>query len=309
MKIVYFYQNFSTPKGSWSTRVYDFTKKWVEEGHDVTVVTSVYQKSDIKAEKFIEDQIIDGIKLKVINIAIDNRQNKLKRIRSFLQYMFVSCWYALTLKADVVIASSGPLTVGLPGLVARYLRRRKFVFEVRDLWPDGAVELNVIRNKFVIKLSYWFELMCYKAADHIIVLSPGMQDNIYKRYGFTNITTVTNSANIELFSTKIESPNLRCLPAKQYAIYTGNIGEVNNSVWLFEAAKLLKEKGRDDIKIVLIGDGQLRDELFTRKQKENVDNFVLIDLLPKNELLINTECYCSLVPLKDTKVLDFLTSF
>ena len=72
MRILYFYQYFSTPKGSWGTRVYEFTKRWVELGHDVTVVTSVYSKSDLKAVKFIEDQEIDGIKLKVINVNIDN---------------------------------------------------------------------------------------------------------------------------------------------------------------------------------------------------------------------------------------------
>ena len=76
MKIVYFYQYFTTPKGSWSTRVYDFTKNWVEKGHDVTVITSIYSKSDLKSTKLIETQIIDGIKLKVINVKIDNRQPK-----------------------------------------------------------------------------------------------------------------------------------------------------------------------------------------------------------------------------------------
>lgn len=305
MKILYFYQYFSTPKGSWGTRVYDFTKQWVEKGYDVTVVTSVYKKSDIKANKFLEDQVIERIKLKVINVTIDNKQNILQRVWSFIQYMFVSCWYALTLKADIVIASSGPITVGLPGLIARYVRRRKFVFEVRDLWPDGAIELNVIKNKLLVKLSYWFEKCCYKAADHIIVLSPGMKDDIYKRYGFTNITSVTNSANIQLFSTEIENPYLHGLAPKEYAIYTGNIGKVNNSTWLFEAAKLLKEKGRGDIKIVLVGDGQLRGELESRKQKEKVDNFVLIGLLPKNELVgLIQNAFVSFVPLKGTKVLD-----
>lgn len=305
MKIVYFYQYFSTPKGSWGTRVYEFTKRWVEMGHDVTVVTSVYSKSDIQATKFIENQEVDGIKLKVINVNIDNRQNTLIRIWTFIQFMLVSCWYALTLKADVVIASSGPITVGLPGLVARYLRGRKFIFEVRDLWPEGAIELKVIRNKFLIKLSYWFEKRCYKAASGIIVLSPGMKENIYKRYGYDNITSVTNAANIELFSEKVVNPDLHGLTKKKYALYTGNIGMVNNSNWLFEAAKNLQEKGRTETKIVLVGEGQMKQGLKEKREIQNVENFIIMDPLPKKELVgLIQNAFVSLVPLKGVKVLD-----
>lgn len=305
MKIVYFYQYFTTPKGSYGTRVYEFTKRWVKAGHDVTVVTSVYAKSDIRANKFIENQTYDGIKLKVINVGVDNRQSVTQRIWTFVQYMFISCWYAITLPADVVIASSGPITTGFPGLVARYLRGRKFVFEVRDLWPEVAVELKVIKNKTLIRLSYWFEKQCYKAACHIIALSPGMKEDITRRYGFTHITSVTNSANIELFSTKVENPNLFGLEPKKYAIYTGNIGAVNNSGWLFRAAKLLKDRGRTDIKIVLVGEGQSRKELEKRKKEVGLNNFIMLGSVPKKELVALVQnALVSLVPLKGNKILD-----
>lgn len=305
MKIVYFYQYFTTPKGTYGTRVYEFTKRWVEAGHDVTVVTSVYAKSDIRATRFLEDQEYDGIKLKVINVGVDNRQSKMQRIWTFVEYMLVSCWYALTLKADVVIASSGPITTGFPGLVAHYLRGRKFVFEVRDLWPEVAVDLKVIDNKTLIKLAYWFEKRCYKAACHIIALSPGMKDDITRRYGFTHITSVTNSANIELFSTPVQMPELQGLEAKKYAIYTGNIGMVNNSGWLYRAAKLMKERGRDDIKIVLVGEGQSRKELERRKAEDGLDNFIMLGSVPKKELVALVQnAFVSLVPLKGNKILD-----
>src|SRR5690606_34513983 len=174
MRILYFYQYFGTSKGSWGTRVYEFARNWVREGHDVTVVTAIYSKSDLKANDLLETQFHEGIRVKVINVLIDNKKSIPQRVFDFLKYTFFSTWYALTLPADVVIASSGPITVGFPGLVARYLRSRKLVFEVRDLWPSGAVELGIIRNPFIIKLSYWFERRCYAAARHIITLSPGM---------------------------------------------------------------------------------------------------------------------------------------
>lgn len=304
MKIVYFYQFFSTPKGAWGTRVYEFARKWVEQGHEVTVVTSISSKSDLTATKLIEDQYFDGIKVKVLKIYMDNKQSILKRIGSFIQYSALSSYYALTLKADVVIASSGPITVGLPGLLAHHVRGRKLIFETRDLWPEGAIELGVIKNPIIKKMSYWLEEKSYKASSFIVTLSPGMTQNIQNRFGFKNIDDVTNAANISLFSTKVAFES-DVLNAGNYAIYTGNIGMVNNSVWLFEAAKVLQEMGRKDITILLIGDGQQREELELRAKEEGIDNFKILGLMSKQKLVGYIQnAFVSLVPLKGTPVLD-----
>ncbi len=306
MKILYFYQYFSTSNGSWGTRVHEFTREWVKQGHEVTVVTSVYSKSDVNASKFIEDQIIDGVHVKVINVRIDNKQPILKRIYTFLAYAFLSSWYAVTMKADVVIASSGPITVGLPGLLAKYVRRRKLVFEVRDLWPDGAIELGLLKNRLFQKVAYLFEKKCYKAADLIVGLSPGMKYEIEVKSGHENVISITNSANIELFATKKTFPDsiTNFIPFK-YALYTGNIGMVNNVEWMFEAANILKEKGREEIKIVWIGDGQLKVALKQKKEAMGLDNLVMMDLMPKNDLVcIVQHALICLAPLRDTKVLN-----
>ncbi len=101
--------------------MHEFTGEWVKDGHEVTVVSSIYSKSDLTADRFIEDQYFDGVKVKVVNVRVDNKEPIYKRIYTFLAYALVSCWYALTTKADVVIASFGPIIVGLPGLVAKYL--------------------------------------------------------------------------------------------------------------------------------------------------------------------------------------------
>jgi len=304
MQIVYFYQYFSTPKGSWGTRVYEFASEWVKAGHEVTVVSSVYSKSDITATKLIESQLYNGIKVKVINIYIDNRQSFLKRVWSFVAYSVMSSYFALILKADIVIASSGPITVGFPGLVARYLRRRKMVFEVRDLWPQGAIELGILRNRLLHKICYWFESQCYKASSFIITLSPGMTQDIKKRYKVQNIDDVTNAANIEMFSTQ-KAFNSNIVQDKKYAIYTGNIGDINNSYWLYNTAKILMQRGREDVIILMIGDGPQREELVALAKIENVVNFVYMELMPKSDLVAYIQhAFVSLVPLKGTPVLD-----
>jgi glycosyltransferase involved in cell wall biosynthesis len=305
MKIVYFYQYFSTPKGSWGTRVYEFAAEWVKQGHDVTVVTSVYSKSDLKAEKFIEDQDFDGIKVKIINVTIDNKQPFLKRIFSFIQYALTSSWFALTLKADIVIASSGPITVGIPGLIAKYVRGRKLVFETRDLWPEGAIELGIIKNPMIKKMSYWFEKKCYNASSLIVSLSSGMRKHIVARHGHPNVIDVTNAANIELFSTPQPFNGKGEIETKKYAIYTGNIGDVNNSWWLLKAAHELSKVGRDDIKILMIGEGQQRAEIEAEAKKLGLKNFVRWGLMPKEDLVgLIQNSIVSLVPLKGTAVLD-----
>ena len=138
LKILIFYQFFSTPKGSWGTRIYEFSKQWAEKGHEIIVVTSVFSKSDLKATRLIENQVHDKINVKVINVKVDNRHSFLRRVFSFVYYAIMSCWFALTIKADVVIASSGPITVGLPGLISKALGRI-FVLEVRDLCPEAPI--------------------------------------------------------------------------------------------------------------------------------------------------------------------------
>lgn len=304
MKIVYFYQYFSTPNGSWGTRVYEFTKEWVKAGHQVTVISSIYTKSDLTAHKMVEDQYFEGIHVKVINVKIDNKQRLYKRIMSFIKYGIISSYFAVTLNADIVIASSGPITVGIPGLLAKYIRRRKLVFETRDLWPEGAIELGIIKNPLIKKLAYLFERRCYRASSYIITLSPGMSQNIKKRFGYEKVDDVTNAANIKLFSTHVPFEE-NGVASKSYAIYTGNIGMVNNSYWLYRAAKELKRLGRTDIKIMLIGEGQQREELEELAAKESLDNFIRLPLVPKQKLVGYVQnAFVSLVPLKGTPVLD-----
>lgn len=306
MKILVFYQYFTTPKGSWGTRIYEFSKKWVEHGHEVVVVSSIYSKSDLKANKFLETQIIDGIKVKVINIRIDNKQSKLKRIWTFIIYSLFSIYYALSIKADLVISSSGPITVGFPGIIGSLFTRKKFVFETRDLWPEVPIEVGVLINKWIQKLAYSFERYLYKRAKLIVSLSPGMKEHIETNFNHPNVVSVTNSANLALFESKKDFPiTNRLKDTDFYAIYTGNIGQINNSFLLVNAARALREKGEDGIKIVLVGDGQQKDEILQIIEKEELSNLVHFDLMPKEDLVpLIQNAKFSLVPLTPNKILD-----
>ncbi|NLD77551.1 MAG: glycosyltransferase family 4 protein [Acidimicrobiales bacterium] len=306
MKIVYFHQFFSTPQGSWGTRVYAFCKDWAAAGHDVTVVTSTFSKSDLATTKLVEDQEIEGFRVKVIDLRMDNKEPIWKRVRSFLVYAALCTWYSITLRADVVIASSGPISVGVPALAARWLRRRPLVFEVRDLWPDGAIEMGLLSNSVLQRAAHALEAACYRSADHIVCLSPGMVDNIRGRFEIDDISSITNAADLELFGAQPSSTDLPAVFADhKVAIYTGNIGQVNNSDLLLRAAKLLDERGRRDIAVVMVGDGQLKAELEGQKERLGLTNLVFLDLMPKVDLIpLIQASFVSLVPLRGTPILD-----
>lgn len=307
MTILYFYQYFSTPKGSWGTRVYEFGKKWVAQGHRVIVVTSVYSKSDLVASRFIERQLIDGIEVIIVNIKVDNKLSFIKRVTGFTLYAIVGTFYAITIKCDRVIASSGPITVAIPGLAAKLIRGVKLVFEVRDLWPQGAIELGLLKNKIVKKFAYWIESLTYKKSDLVVTLSPGMVKNIDDRYGLGyKCISIPNAVNLSLFSPNRSSIQAGDVNEKySYAIYTGNIGDVNNSFWLLNAARELKNRGIDNIKIIMVGDGQQKGEILNCIAKENLTSLKVMDLMPKNELVpMIQKAIVSLVPLKGTPILD-----
>ena len=106
LQILFFYQYFGTPQGSWSTRVYELCRRWVAAGHKVTVVTAPYEKSDIKAQGFISRQQVEGIELIVINAGDSNRLPVLQRVLRALTFAVISVAYALRLRYDVLIASS-----------------------------------------------------------------------------------------------------------------------------------------------------------------------------------------------------------
>src|SRR5690554_2910522 len=285
MHILFFYQYFGTPRGSWSTRVYELTKRWVEAGHQVTVVTAPYDKSDIQASSFISRMDVEGIKLIVIDSGDSNRMSKLKRMFRALQFSLISIWYALTLKYDVCIASSGPITIGLPLVLAKRIRRKPTIFEVRDLWPAEAIELGIIQSGWQKKLALWFEKLCYRSADKVVTASVGQRDYIAERNPGINIGVIPNASDLELFG----SPNQEPLPdwAADKVIFThiGSLGLIHNTNYWMEVTKALASIDRENkVALVFIGDGVDKDKLLAEKEKFELDNIHFLGLKPKSEL-------------------------
>ena len=288
MKVLYFYQYFATPAGSWGTRAYEFASRWVKQGHEVVIVTGIYDKSDLEeAEGLVRRTLIDGIDVRVVNVTFSNKHGLLRRAYSFLAYAGVSVWFALTEKADVTLASSGPITTAFPAMIARALRGIPMVLEVRDLWPDVLVEMGLLRSRFSRWLARTVVKVCYRFSSHIVVLSPGMKEWVLRDYGALPVSVVTNAADIELFDAPPKSSaDLPAWSAESHlALFTGTMGAANSCEQLVQGAAELHERGRRDIGIVLIGDGSERNRLEADAAERGLGNVRFIDPMPKENLV------------------------
>jgi glycosyltransferase involved in cell wall biosynthesis len=285
-RVLIFYQYYCTPKGSWGTRYYEFTRRWAAAGHDVTVVTSIYDKSDLVPRGFVTRFDIEGVRVIAMNLVLSNKHGVLRRLVTFGLFSLMSCWYALTLPADIVVASSGPITVGVPGLLAHWIRRKPLIFEVRDLWPEGAIQLGMLRSRFAQRLAHWFERLCYRNARAVVALSPGMADGVRAVAPGAHVPVIPNSADLDLFDPAHAPPVERDgVPAGAFvALYAGTLGRANSSTELVDIATELARRGAADVRIVVIGDGYERTGMERLARERGLANLVFLGKLPKTEV-------------------------
>lgn len=284
--------------------MYELTRRWVKAGHQVTVVTAPYEKSDIRADGFISRMNIEGVQLIIINSSDSNRNSVLKRAFSALRFALVSCKIALTHPCDMVLASSGPITVGIPALLAKWFRGKKMIFEIRDLWPQGAIELKKIKGAFIIKLALWFEKLCYKNASLIVACSEGMESSVIKRFGKLNTLIITNASDPELF--RGPDKNNFVLPdkfsGKSVFLYAGSLGFMDHGHLMIDAMKLITDP---NICLVILGDGAERSELEHRVIHEKINNVHFLGLLPKHRVAGWMHvCVASIIVFKNFPVLQ-----
>ena len=274
MKITYLYQYFGTPKGSWSTRVYELSRRWVQAGHDVTVITAPYEKSDTRANGFVSEQWVDGIRLVVIDSGDDNRISVWRRVWRAIIFALVGTYYNIRIKSDIVIASSGPITIGIPALMGRIVKRSPIVFEVRDLWPDGGIEMGLIKGAFKIKLSRWFERKCYQASTLIITSSVGQKQHISSRFPTLKIEVIPHATDLSLFSPK----GHRTWPFEgnltHVFFHIGSLGFIHNTQFIVEAGRILAEKKCKHIGIIFIGEGSERVSMEALVKKYGIEDIV-----------------------------------
>lgn len=296
MKVLYLHQYFTTPRGSSGTRSYEMARRLVERGHQVTMVcgSSALMDAGVTAEpvRGIRRGVVDGIEVIQIAVPYSNHDGLWKRTRAFLRYAWKAISIAWQEPYDVLFATSTPLTAAIPGLAMRILKpRHKFVFEVRDLWPELPKAMGVIRNPLVLTAMSALEKAAYLAMDAGVALSPGIERGMRTRCrkGKT-ITMVPNGCDLEAFHpAAMAASSSPALPSEfpregLRCVFTGAHGMANGLDAVLDAAAILRQKGRDDIQLVFVGDGKLKPSLLKRKQSERLDNCHFLDPMPKCEL-------------------------
>lgn len=279
MHILYFHQHFSTPRGAAGIRSYEMARALLRHNHRVTMVCGSYGLGETGLEGPFErgrrTGMVDGIEVIEFDLTYSNSDGFLRRSWLFARFAASGIGLALTRSYDLLFATTTPLTAGLPGIAARWLRGKRFVFEVRDLWPELPKAMGVIRNPFALKLLSALEWASYRSAHRCIALSPGIADGIARR-GVRRelIALVPNGCDLDIFSAAAAPPwrPPGIGEADLMAVFTGTHGVANGLDAILDAAGVLKARGRRDIRIVLVGDGKLKPRLIERASGEALDN-------------------------------------
>jgi len=287
MQILYFYQHFTTPTGMTGTRAYEMARYLVDSGHGVTMVCGSCGTSDtglttpfIRARR---EGMVEGIRVIEFGLPYSNRDGFTRRIWTFMKYALRSVGVALMEDYDVVFATSTPLTASLPGIAAGWLRRKPFVFEVRDLWPELPRAMGVIKNPIILAAMSILGWVSYRSARRCIGLAPGIVAGISKHINPNHVTLVPNGADLDIFDPHADS---RWRPSEIndsdfLAVYTGTHGTANGLDAVLDAASVLKKMGRANIKLLLIGEGKLKAKLIERATAEELTNVVFHDSVSK----------------------------
>jgi len=289
MKVIYLHKYFCTPSMSSGTRSYEMARRLVKKGHKVYMISSKHSHSEIKERNF---SIEEGVHVWWLPVKYSNNMNFIQRIYSFIVYCIYAYIIGRKLNYELVLASSTPLTVAIPGILLSKIRKVPFILEVRDLWPAIPIELRIIRNVLLIKLSQYLESISYRLSDKIIALSNGMRDGIIDAgINKSKIAVIPNGSDIELFNINSISDigNIDQInwinTDRNIIIYTGAIGKINGlSYMAFMAEEMIKLN--PNALFCIIGDGAEKDKVNLLAKKLGImnNNFYMVPKMSKKKL-------------------------
>jgi glycosyltransferase involved in cell wall biosynthesis len=295
MRILYISQYFPPEIGATQTRAFEMARNLRAFGHQVTMLTEFpnHPAGVIPASykgKVFERTELEGIDVIRVWVKASRKKNFRSRIAFYLSFMGMSVLAGLFLargKYDVIYATSPPLFAGGAALILSFLRRVKMVFEVRDIWPEAAVQLGELRNRRAIQLATALEEACYKWSKAIVVVTKGIEDQLLKRgYSEGKVNLIPNGANVCLYRPLTEDPALRqdlgISPDQFVVIFTGLHGLAHGMETILQAANILK--GHTDIVFLLVGDGPRKETLMEMAAKNKLENVIFHPFVPEEQL-------------------------
>jgi len=288
MRITYIYQFFVTPDKPGSHRCYEVCTRLANEGHDVHVVSSnIYcEHTGWKSER------INGFTAHRYPVFYKNRLSFLKRIYAFMLFICVASRKAKKIQSDVIFASSTPLTICIPAVVAAKALKVPMVFEVRDLWPEMPIAVGALKNRLAIWAARRLERFAYRNAARVVALSPGMADGVAATgYPRGKIHVIPNSCDLDRFAPNSEARNRFAARVPEVGkgpvvLYAGTMGRVNEVTYLVGMAKAMRERN-PDVRFVVFGEGSEEQKTRELAEREGVLglNYFQYGRIPKEQVV------------------------
>jgi glycosyltransferase involved in cell wall biosynthesis len=298
MHILLIHQFFLEKDDGGGSRFNEMTAKWVAEGHKVTVISGmVHYASGKKREKYkgkfvVKDDFAENLEVWRCHVSEAYNTNFLGRLWAYFSFVFSSL-YAGLFKAKenygVILVTSPPLFVGITGLLLSKLRRIPLVFEIRDLWPESAIDTGVLTNPLIIKMAFWFEKLIYKHSKLINTLTPAFQQKLIEEKGVAEnkVIMIPNAADFSLSEHLLVDFDAKAFRKehgyddKLVIVYVGAHGVANHLIQLIDAATLLKDK---PVLFLLIGDGMQRESLLKEVETRKLLNVKMLPSVSKTEV-------------------------
>ena len=297
MNILLIHQYFLEEDDPGGSRWNEFARVWTAQGHSVTVLGGMMHYNgkekiaEYKGKYFVKKQ--QGMAtVWRCHVSESYNKNFLGRLWGYFSFMFSSLYAGLFKvkgKFDVVIVTSPPLFVGVSGYLISRLRRMPFVFEVRDLWPESAIDTEVLTNKIVIKLAYWVEAFIYKRAKLVNVLTPAFYKVLHDKKNIpkSKLIQISNASDFSLSERLLHSFDREAfrkehgLEGRFVITYVGAHGVANHLEQVLDAGEALKDT---NVLFLLIGQGMEKDRLKKLADDRNIANVRFIDSVPKAEV-------------------------
>ena len=299
MRMLLIHQYFLEKGEGGGSRFNEMTKTWSEQGHQITVLAGmVHYNTGIKPKKykgkftFKDLKFYGGVDVIRCHVSESYNVNFLGRLWAYFSFVFSSIYAGLFKtngKFDIILVTSPPLFVGITAYVISLFKRTPFVFEIRDLWPESAIDTGVLKNKLIIKFAYWFESFIYKNAKLINVLTPAFRDKLIIDKGISKekVFFIPNAADFNLadkvqkdFDADAYKKELG-LDGKFVITYVGSHGVANHLIQLIDVADKLQNT---NIIFQLIGSGMRKEFLQKEVSKRNLKNVIFRDPVPKSEV-------------------------
>jgi glycosyltransferase involved in cell wall biosynthesis len=297
MKILLIHQYFLEPDDGGGSRFNEMTRNWSEKGHKITVIAGMIHANkseklpEYKGKYFLHKQH-DRVSVWRCHVSEYYNVNFFGRLWGYFSFVLSSVWAGLfKVKGnfDLILVTSPPLFVGITAYILSRVKRIPFVFEVRDLWPESAIDSGVVTNKLIIRFAYWFEGFMYRKAKLINVLTPAFKKSLIekKKVPEDKIIFIPNAADFSISDKLLDTFDSKLfreqngLSGKFVITYVGAHGVANHLIQLIDTAELLKDT---NLLFQLIGSGMQKQYLIDEVRRRELTNVKFIDTISKNEV-------------------------